>query len=531
MSSLACPSVTITILFALSSHVEPGGWGKMECDLSMERPHAIVPAEITPENPGGSRERRQARRHKIVTPAYANRGGSSQGAALDLNEILNLSESGMCMQAASTLPVGHLLPLGIDLTRGGETIRTVGYVAWSEASGKTGIRFPEIAEGTRAQLQRWLAANGEVALPGEDWAAIEKEVECCGDDTEAALNVIGQHALRVTRASGAAIALIDPQDRETMICRARAGEVAPGMGARLETGTGFSGECVRSGATLKCDDSESDTRVDRESCRALRIRSIVACPVRREGKVIGILEVFSREAEAFGEGEVKGLERLAGMVERATEPAKVVEFPAAGDAASHFKDATLAAGEDSYARPRRRGRGIFFLLIAVVGIAAAVWVGARWMAGRRRVAIVAPVAASATVLPRETYIGADLRDVQSHADAGDAEAEYELGVRYASGIDVNQDYGQAMRWFLQAADQGSARAQGRVAWWMFLGRGAAQDYSKAYYWGLLAQAGGDESGRTMVVNSAPYLSPVQIAEEQRQAENWLHGHHIGKAGQ
>ena len=106
-----------------------------------------------------------------------------------------------------------------------------------------------------------------------------------------------------------------------------------------------------------------------------------------------------------------------------------------------------------------------------------------------------------------------------------------MGVRYASGIDVNQDYGQAMRWFLQAADQGSARAQGRVATWMFLGRGAEQDYSKAYYWGLLAQAGGDDAGRTIVVNSAPYLSPVQIAEEQRQAENWLHGHHIGKAEQ
>jgi hypothetical protein len=499
--------------------------------ISMESVHGGSPKEPAPENPGFSHERRRAWRHRVSTPAYANFEGSSQGAVRELNEILNISESGICMQAPSAIPVGRLLPLGIDLSPAEEAIRAVGYVAWSEASGKTGIQFPETAEGTRAQLRRWLSANAGAAgssSAGEGWAEIKREVERCGEDLEAALRGVAQGALTLTGADGVAIALIDRQDPQIIVCRARAGEAAPGIGALLEAGSGFSGECVRSAATLKCDDSEIDARVDRESCRALGIRAIVACPVKREGQVIGILEAFSREAGAFGEGEVMALERLAGIVDRAAGRAKVVDLPVSGEPVASSADGKLATDEDGDVSPRRLSRGIFLLVIGLVCVGGATWMGTRWMAGRRRAAAIVAPASSAAAISRETYIGADWKDVQSHADAGDAEAEYELGVRYASGIDVNQDYGQAMRWFLQAADHGSARAQGRVATWMFLGRGAEQDYSKAYYWGLLAQAGGDESGRTIVVNSAPYLSPVQIAEEQRQAEEWLHTHHIGK---
>ena len=44
-------------------------------------------------------------------------------------------------------------------------------------------------------------------------------------------------------------------------------------------GSGFSGECVKSGKVLRSDDA--DIRVDQESCRALGVRSIVAVPGSR----------------------------------------------------------------------------------------------------------------------------------------------------------------------------------------------------------------------------------------------------------
>ena len=45
------------------------------------------------------------------------------------------------------------------------------------------------------------------------------------------------------------------------------------------------------------------------------------------------------------------------------------------------------------------------------------------------------------------------------AEAGDAEAQYALGVMYANGQGVPQDDTEAGRWYRLAADQGLAEAQ------------------------------------------------------------------------
>ena len=45
------------------------------------------------------------------------------------------------------------------------------------------------------------------------------------------------------------------------------------------------------------------------------------------------------------------------------------------------------------------------------------------------------------------------------ADQGDAFAQYDLGVMYANGQGVPQDYAQAVAWYRKAADQGNAAAQ------------------------------------------------------------------------
>src|SRR5207249_2810320 len=95
------------------------------------------------ENSIFGRDRRRAARHRVHTPAYASLSGSSQGAALELCEILNISEGGMCIQASSPMKPNRLLPLVLDLSETGARIHTTGHVVWSDPSGKTGIRFPE----------------------------------------------------------------------------------------------------------------------------------------------------------------------------------------------------------------------------------------------------------------------------------------------------------------------------------------------------------------------------------------------------
>src|SRR5579863_761239 len=379
----------------------------------MESPQRAAPPDIPPESSSIPRERRRARRHKVFSPAYANLSGSAPGASLELSEIINISESGMCIQASGPMKVNRLLPLGIDLSETGVQIRTVGHVVWSEPSGRTGIRFPDMAAASLVQLKEWLAANAkagsaasqegatvvddrdDVALrPVQakptyasgytslvtEWAEIEKEVELCGPDLEPALHLIAQRALTLTWASGTAIALINKLNPEEMICRARAGTDSPEMGARLEAGSGFSGQCVRSAATLQCDDSEYDSRVDRKSCRGLGIRSIVACPVKRKNEVIGILEVFSPEPAAFWENDITVLERLTGIIERAVRWAEhtradVLAFPLSGDSVPNSRAAAAPLFEtpEVFRTPLPLSRKILLLFTAMVCLTAVVW--------------------------------------------------------------------------------------------------------------------------------------------------------------
>src|SRR5579863_3968004 len=118
-----------------------------------------TPPDLSQENSIFGRDRRRVERHRAHSPAYANLSGSAQGAVLDLCEILNISESGMCIQAASQMKTNRLLPLSLELSETGARIHVVGHVVWSEASGKTGIRFPEMSEGSRKQLREWLDTN------------------------------------------------------------------------------------------------------------------------------------------------------------------------------------------------------------------------------------------------------------------------------------------------------------------------------------------------------------------------------------
>ena len=135
----------------------------------------------------------------------------------------------------------------------------------------------------------------------------------------AALQLLAERAQYITGASGAAIAL---REDEEMICRASAGPSAPALGAHLQVNSGLSGESVRTRQILRCDNAELDSRVNRESCRALGIASVVVLPLIREPEVNGVFELFSGRAYAFGERDIIALERLAEMIQTALEHAE-----------------------------------------------------------------------------------------------------------------------------------------------------------------------------------------------------------------
>jgi TonB family protein len=117
------------------------------------------------------------------------------------------------------------------------------------------------------------------------------------------------HAARYfTDATGAALAL---WSQGVVICRARSGDTAPPLGAKLDVDAGISGECLRSGRSQRCNDSLTDPRVNAEVCKEMEIRSLAAVPLRGAQGVIGILEVFSDKPNAFSDAHITLLKTLA----------------------------------------------------------------------------------------------------------------------------------------------------------------------------------------------------------------------------
>ena len=51
------------------------------------------------------------------------------------------------------------------------------------------------------------------------------------------------------------------------------------------------------------------------------------------------------------------------------------------------------------------------------------------------------------------------KTIQERADAGDVDAQFNLGVMYAYGNGVPQDDVEATKWYRKAADQGQADAK------------------------------------------------------------------------
>src|SRR3972149_3986732 len=68
------------------------------------------------------------------------------------------------------------------------------------------------------------------------------------------------------------------------------------------------------------------------------------------------------------------------------------------------------------------------------------------------------------------------------ADQGNALAQNYLGVMYAMGQDVPQDYQEAMQWFRKAAEQGEALAQFNLGLMYARGQGVPQDFQEAMQW-------------------------------------------------
>lgn len=92
---------------------------------------------------------------------------------------------------------------------------------------------------------------------------------------------------------------------------------------------------------------------------------------------------------------------------------------------------------------------------------------------------------------------------------------------YTKGQGVGQDDQQAVIWYRKAADQGDADAQYNLGIRYADGKGVSQDYIEAHKWFSLATVGGEERAIKNRSIIEAKMTPEQIAEARRQASAWV----------
>jgi GAF domain-containing protein len=550
--------------------------------------HSAVPNRV-PKTV--SRGLRRAVRQKVHTPAYASLNGGSDDMVLDLSEILDISESGAAIQTSSSWEISRVLNLCLDLSETKTFLQTTGYVVWADRTGRIGVRFPDLPEPSRRKLKEWLflnamvgaanwvARHGEAELPYRDLpaqpprlsksreaapsptelradytatltalAAVQREVEAQGPNLESALQLIAERSRTFTMAEGSAIAIAEGRD---MLCRASAGD-APPVGAKLDIGLGFSGYCARTGYLQRCDDAETDPRVDKEGCRALGIRSMIAVPIRLGETVVGLLEVFSSRPHAFNERHGTILQRLADTILAAVNrsarargvPKKAAAPQNNGHAETLSFGPSFAASQNfpfrSSLEPLERKstlslpqHHLILLVIAAISIVAVLTyllvptVLEKFRHPKRIEAAPPAQTQAAPAIKPSISVPApplNLDDVRKRAELGDPYEQVALATRYATGEDVPQDYSMAVRWFTRAAEQGHVGAQDALGTYYWVGRGVPKDVTRAYFWSVLARAAGKEASKVRVAFMTSQLTRGQAVAIQQEANGFLRQH-------
>ena len=112
-----------------------------------------------------------------------------------------------------------------------------------------------------------------------------------------------------------------------------------------------------------------------------------------------------------------------------------------------------------------------------------------------------------------------IEEVKARAEAGDAESEVELGLRYTNGEGVAKDQVEAVKWFRKAAEQNLARAQKNLGICYDKGEGVAKDQVEAVKW--FRKAAEQNYADAQNDLGASFYNGEGVAKDQVEAVKWF----------
>jgi hypothetical protein len=108
------------------------------------------------------------------------------------------------------------------------------------------------------------------------------------------------------------------------------------------------------------------------------------------------------------------------------------------------------------------------------------------------------------------------RELKAAAEAGQAEAQFDLGVLYAQGRGVQRDLTEATRWYRKAAEQGNAEAEFALGQMYSLGWGVPRDEADALRWLEMA----NDPDSTGPPTDWALVEGYGVAKDDKEAAHW-----------
>jgi len=117
------------------------------------------------------------------------------------------------------------------------------------------------------------------------------------------------------------------------------------------------------------------------------------------------------------------------------------------------------------------------------------------------------------------YSSLSIEELHDLALKEDPKAQGILAYFYQEGINVNVDYEESLKWYLESVKNGNTTAMINLGYLYGNGIGVEKDLTKAFELNLMAANSGDPSGMFNV--GKKYEMGIGIAQDNAKANYWL----------
>lgn len=136
---------------------------------------------------------------------------------------------------------------------------------------------------------------------------LQNQIAREGCELSNVIDLVTREVPKIVACDGVAVEM---HEHNKMVYRSTSGMAECYLGLKLDSQSSLSGFAVDTGESQLCRDIEEDSRVDREACYKIGLRSMAVIPLQFENASVGVLKVMSAQVNKFSRGDIESLELI-----------------------------------------------------------------------------------------------------------------------------------------------------------------------------------------------------------------------------